>query len=366
MSDDGFEVGAPPVTAGAGRVRAAAHWAFALAVVAVAGWWLLKKIPTLYEHEPWQNDPYDAVVSFAVVAVSLLAVLVLAGTLVPASAPGASRRLIDLLRAAWLLAWVVAGTEISDWISVIVRADRAAWSATTPIAVAVLAGLTGFTVLVLRILARARGTVSSWPQPPDRPDWLDVGLLLLVTAAGRLGRGAEASRMLAQLDRTVLMQVRRHSLRVALVGAIALAGLTDTPQVVLEGYSLPLAILFFSISACSYFTFAMLAGGYLRLAPPRRPVRFGVRVTVATAAAVVLAAAFRTTLWPLLGITVAEAGPTQLVVLVAVAAAVAILIGLPIDYLSVRRSGADPGSARPAGERGQVAQHENQHGGAAE
>lgn len=42
-------------------------------VVFFAFTWIAKELPVLYASEPWQDDPYDAMVSFAMWCVPLLA-----------------------------------------------------------------------------------------------------------------------------------------------------------------------------------------------------------------------------------------------------------------------------------------------------
>ena len=55
------------------RIGLAAVMALWTAAGFVVYLWVAKEIRLLYVHEPWQNDPYDAVVSFAFFFVPILA-----------------------------------------------------------------------------------------------------------------------------------------------------------------------------------------------------------------------------------------------------------------------------------------------------
>lgn len=298
--------------------------------------WLLKDIPPLYQHEPWQNDPYDAVVSFGMVAIALLSVLILQRALLVGRAEGQQRRGLDLLGASRLLTGLIAAVFASDWISVAVRADRSTWNGSTAIACAILAAGTaagaGYGLLVRRAGALAAG----WPEAADRPDWLDDASTLALMAADRLGVPANGAvrRAIVRIDEQVFGRIRAHPLWTALLAAIALGLAAETPQIVLEGYQPELALLVFTVSACSFYAFVVVVGARLRLVGRGHGGRrYGVGTAVAVAAAVALAASFRDALWSVLGVDTDTAGIGQLAVLMAGTALIVVLVGLPVERL---------------------------------
>src|SRR5207249_8042943 len=110
------------VAAGDPRRRSAGR-ALLGSLLAAAGFILFvlltKQVRAVEAHVPWRDDPYDAVVSFSMFAVPLLAVACLL------RAPACRReqvlpltRVLDLLRAARLIAVIVCVTLLAAWVSV--------------------------------------------------------------------------------------------------------------------------------------------------------------------------------------------------------------------------------------------------------
>lgn len=157
-----------------------------------------------------------------------------------------------------------------------------------------------------------------------QPDWLADAIALGEREAARLGPWCElALAVLRWLDDEVVARVRSHPLLAAAAFSLLFAMAVGAAQIILEGYTPALALLFISVSACSVFAFVVVAGAYLRVVGreaglPRRSVL----AAVVASAAVPLAAAFRGSLWWLLGTNDHDAGLTQLAQLVFLAALV--------------------------------------------
>ena len=99
---------------------------------------------SLRAHSPWQDDPYDVVVSFTHLLVPALAAA-LAVRIVsrrPGAAPG------DLLRGGRALIGMIAMTAATDWVAVGLRVHEDAWGGTGRLLIAALALVTLVTVAV--------------------------------------------------------------------------------------------------------------------------------------------------------------------------------------------------------------------------
>ena len=115
----------------------------------------IKETPSLFDHAPWLNDPFDTVISFMILLVPLIAVLCMPRLLL-------CRRSEPLPhpdpRPAAGLPGVLAGvglTLASEWVSVVIGDNRAAWNGATWLQVGVLALLSAATVVVLIGVGRA-------------------------------------------------------------------------------------------------------------------------------------------------------------------------------------------------------------------
>ncbi|PWU62467.1 hypothetical protein DLE60_00155, partial [Micromonospora globispora] len=122
-------------------VRRALWWCVGCAVLFTAFAVATTQIRALRAHSPWQDDPYDVVVSFTQMLVPALAVALVVRILNrrpgwPRPAPG------DLLRGGWALVGMVAATAATDWIAVGLRVHEGAWDGTGRLLIAALAGLT--------------------------------------------------------------------------------------------------------------------------------------------------------------------------------------------------------------------------------
>ncbi len=143
-----------------------------------------KDVPALYVHEPWQDDPYDAVISFAFLGVPLLTGLsALRGEMCRRAEALPARRVLDLLRLSRVLI-VIALTLGSEWVSVALGVHGEAWTPVTNIVLAVLAALSALTVAAGWQLRRASRACGRTPAP-QQPDWLaDAATLAASTRGG--------------------------------------------------------------------------------------------------------------------------------------------------------------------------------------
>jgi len=224
-----------------------------------------KDVPALYVHEPWQDDPYDAVISFAFLGVPLLTGLsALRVEMCRRAEALPARRVLDLLRLSRVLIAVIALTLGSEWVSVALGVHGEAWTPVTNIVLAVLAALSALTVAAGWQLRRASRACGRTPAP-QQPDWLADAAALAKREL--TGLGSWGTRFAPVLDWWIGRSStacgghpRWFAAAFSVLGAVA----AGSPQVVLEGYGPPLAV-FLVAAACSLFAFVVLVGPYLRL-----------------------------------------------------------------------------------------------------
>ena len=254
--------------------RPAAAWALS-ATVAVAVAFTAFAVVTsqakgIRAGSPWQDDPYDGVVSFTVFLVPTLALLIVArAALNRRSAPAPVFRAEQLLRAALVCITLVAATVITDWLALALRADRPLWNAGTPWLVAALALVTVAVGAAVLLVLRARRRLPERKRSGPDGDWLDDLPVLIARlptpvrrAAGWSGRDS------------VTRFAREHIVAIAATASLASSLLDTTAQAVGEGWSSPL--LFFTgvaVGAGGFFAFSMASNVVLQIAVPRGGVR---------------------------------------------------------------------------------------------
>jgi hypothetical protein len=185
---------------------------------------------------PWQDDPYDAVVSFTMFVVP--GVVVLALMRVPlclARFPLPAARLAGLLRASRAVSVLVAVTLITDWLA----------PAAPPGLAAALVALSVLDAIALTVVYRL-----PMPAAPG-PDWGDD----LIDLLGVPARWVELA--------------RRHRLVVAFLPSFAFGVAIAASHVVFEGAS-RIAFLLVAIGTAGMFGFLLPIGAYLRLLSARR------------------------------------------------------------------------------------------------
>lgn len=193
--------------------------------------WLEKELPGLYMHEPWQDDPYDAMVSFAFVAIPLLLVLVvLRVQLCRRLAPLPVRRLADLLQLCRALVGTVAVTLGFEWTSLVVRIHPSVWTNVTAWLVGALVVATMMTAAVVGMLREATRTLRRPGPLPRQPDWLADAITLGEREAARLGPLTHhAERAVTWFAEHPVAYIRRHPLRSVAVLSILVAMVAGDP-----------------------------------------------------------------------------------------------------------------------------------------
>ncbi|SEM62704.1 hypothetical protein [Streptacidiphilus jiangxiensis] len=306
-------------------VRRAARDGLAAAVLFTAFAEATSHIRTVRAGNPWQDDPYDAVVSFTLFLVPALAALAAArSVLLRRDEPQPGFRIGQLLRAWGLSAALIAATALTDWTAVALRADRGHWNAVTPWIVASLTLPTAAAAVAGARVLRARRLLPPGLRGPGRGavagDWLDDLAPLARELAAHLPAPWTRAVDGAVTHRRFTSAVRfgrRHV--VGLAGAAAGLGgaLLAAAEAVGEGWTDPLLWLTAAfVHAGGFFAFAMLCNATLSIAVPRttgrthgparatrtgRAARAGRRAVTAAALAVPLSGALRAPLRPLIG-----------------------------------------------------------------
>ncbi len=207
---------------------------------------------------PWQDDPYDGVVSFTQFLVPVLTILILLRlTLWHRSAPLPRFRVDQLLRASLASLVLVAGTMLTEWIAVALRADHPLWNSSTSRLIGVVLLLTVTTVICAITWLSARRQL-----PGGRPDgdWLDDLAQLVDQVFGT---------PMLDLRRPVGF-LRRHIVAFA-AGASFLAGLGMTGgQAIGEGWTDPVLIgTGILIGTGGFFAFCLVSDAVLHITAPR-------------------------------------------------------------------------------------------------
>ncbi len=312
----------------------------AVAAVFLGYTWIAKETRGLYVHTPWQNDPYDAIVSFAIFFVPLLAGLSLVRVpLCRRDGPLPLRRAIDLLRVSRVLVGAISVTLLSDWASVLLGAESRSWDGATGLLIALLAVLTALTIAVGLQLRQAGRCPLEHKNAPPSPDWLSDAIALGEREAERLGSRREAGlRIVRWFDRSVFTRVRRYPLLAAAAVSVLLGVAVAGVQALEEGFARA-TLLFFGVAACGTFAFLALLGAHLRLISNSEPWGRAVSALVLACASIPLALAFRSSLWWIFGASDRTAGLTQvteLVLVVAFATGALAFVGEPL--LRARRT----------------------------
>ncbi len=239
----------------------------ALAAVFGAVTVLSKEIPALNRSQPWQDDPYDILVSLDFALLPLLVSIgLLRVQLCRRYKPLSARRLTDLLRVAGTALGVCLVTEVAQWVAVALGRHHATWTAVTSGQVLVLAVLTAATVGAGVLVRRAGHLITPLACSAAQPDWLADAVALALHATRRLGRHRGAAmRVVRWTDAQVITRVRVHPVAAAGLLAVVLALPFVTAKIVLEGYPAPLVLLSFVFVTASLFALVVVLGSYLRV-----------------------------------------------------------------------------------------------------
>ncbi|MBO2453214.1 hypothetical protein J4573_39395 [Actinomadura barringtoniae] len=238
---------------------------------------------------PWQDDPYDAVVSLCQFAVPMLALVIVLRLLVW-HAPGAPDRAQQTVRAAGAMSTLVGLTLIAEWSAVIAGEHKPFWHGWTAVLIGGLAVNSALVVGAAALLWRARR--SPGPSRGWRHDWLgDVVLLAERTPLPRrwIGPG-------------IVAWVRSHAMTVffsaSLMAAIGITGM----QAIGERWTDPLLIAWMLVvELASYLAFCVVSNaiaGFIARPPAGRTRRVAETSVVVGSIALHLTIAFREALWP--------------------------------------------------------------------
>ncbi len=236
---------------------------------------------------PWQDDPYDAVVTFTMFFVpGLSAVAALRVLLCRRTEPLPTYRVDQLLRTALMVLALIDITVLADWISLVARADRQLWSSRTPVLVVGLA-VVSIAAAISYIAVRTARAVEPRHRLDDG-DWLGdivVAAALIAVKTGDPSRFTGLRRFLE----VVVRFVRAHFVMMAALGSITAGVLVIARLAVAEGSSnRGLFVVEAVVFAGGTFGFVMIADAWLQLAATPSHAKHTVARVGATAAAAAL------------------------------------------------------------------------------
>lgn len=290
------------------RPAAVALWGSLVCAVAfVAFAWITTQVHAVRVGSPWQDDPYDVVVSFTEFLVPALAALIVARVwLCRRDKPLPLFRVVQLMRAGVLCTMLVTLTVTADWLAVVLRADHALWNDRTPWLIAALVPLTGLAVVCFALQRRAfRGLPSR--ATGSGGDWLDDMTALMDGVAARFpGLG----RLLAWTRPGEFVEfIRRHIMASAAALSLAASMLVTTALALGEHWSsqqVPLLLVLTVTGTGGYFAFCMISNTILEVAtPPSRQrswAAHAIRMAViAGSLAMPVSTGLRDSIWAALG-----------------------------------------------------------------
>lgn len=255
------------------RVRAgiAIMVSLGVAIVFTLLTWWTKEVAAFDLRQPWQDDPFDVLVSLDF---AIIPVLVVAGAirtlLCRRDRPLPTRRVADLLRLSLAVLLVLAATQAGEWIATALGLHRLQWNMETGWQLAALAALSAATVAAGVLVVAAGRSVRTRAQMGDQPDWLADAVELGLRCARFLRwhpRSAHA--VMRWGDKALLSRVRTHPVVAAGALSCVLAIPFVVSKVFLEGYPPLLALLAFALPAAGLFAFIVVAGRFLRIVSPR-------------------------------------------------------------------------------------------------
>jgi hypothetical protein len=327
-----------PVGHAARPVMRSALWVSVLnAVVFTCFAYVTTQVKPVRHVSPWQDDPYDTVVTFTMFFVPIISALILLRMILFRRTQAVPvRRLVQLRRALLVAAALVTATYLTDWVAVLKRADRSLWTDRTPWLISVLAVVTVLMGLTWLMLARTRGILPRLDESQGPSDWLDDTRLLIDLAAGRLPRPAQ--RFAGWLDRSdAVGWVRRRATVVVAVGSVFAGLMVATALARENGFG----ALFFSEAVwfCGgMYAFGMIANSFLQLTmpQPRGRLRQALHVAViAGAAALPLSLGLRATILGALGL---DSSPSTVGSITALTFGSALFIGVVVFAGMMTRS----------------------------
>lgn len=322
---------------------------------------------SLRAHSPWQDDPYDVVVSFTQLVVPVLAAAIAARMLgCSKDRPLAAGRMRDLLRGARIAIAAVGLTAAADWVAVALGAYAPAWGGQGTVLIAALAIVTVMALAsaaTIRTADRQAGARRRYAPQAQEPDWVDDLIAVVLEQTRRWGRAGRSLGRLADWLQRVVMDgrhgLRLHQVAAALGAAVMTSVALAVTQAAREGGAADPAAavahgaVTVTIGASGLFAALLAAGSYLRiLRPPATRQAEGHRsrptlvlAGFAAAASVPVSVAFRGQIGAFLGYPINGTGRLALLTLtIATTAALAAVLA----RLAARRHQRS-GSSRTAG-----------------
>src|ERR1019366_864594 len=226
----------------------------------------VKQFRVLSTHVPWQDDPYDAVVSFTVFFVPLTAAMVIVRvSLCRRNRPLPVARVVSVLRGAAVLIVAMLITVGTDWTSVALQVDQHTWNGTTPPVIVGLAVVTALAVAAGIAQLRAWRLVRDLRDGAPGTDWFSDLVAAAELYAGWLGPlKVLAVRIIRWLDRRVVGAIRKDPVIAAGGPAVAFGLLLALNTLLREGVS-PAVWLDVVVGGAGMFAFLVSAGAYMGL-----------------------------------------------------------------------------------------------------
>ncbi len=318
------EIALLPVGHGARPAAARALWAsIASAVGFTAFAALTTQVHAIRVGSPWQDDPYNGVVSLTQFFVPMLAVAVVArAALCRRREPQPMFRIDQLLRAAFVVTLLAAVTVAVDWLAVALRADRRLWDQGTSWLIIALVPLTAALTASLLLQRLAFRRLPSRDRGRPDGDWLDD--------LGSVVHGP-----------AVIGIVRDHIVALTVAGSVVAGLLVTAAQAISEGWTSP--VLFLTMTAAvagGFFALALLSVIVLQVAVPRKDAMRRptgrLRRAAGTAALIgfislPVSAVLRAGIWTAIGQTGEVGSPIRLMAVTAVSALVAASLAFAVS-----------------------------------
>lgn len=310
-----------------------------ISVLFVVFSWASKRARLYGLYVPWQDDPYDLVVTFTIFFVPLVALFCLARvTVCKRAEPLPVVRVRDLLRGCRVAVGAALVTLVFDGVSVITRAGRLQWNPALAVTVSCLgvAALLAGKVFVETVRAPVprpyAGAINGQP-----PDWLTDFALVAERQCRWLGPVRRPARGTVRvLERIVLRRVQRHPLSTAALVATAMAAWVVGIQGLREGYPIAGYVAGMVVFGGGMFSLLATAGAYLGIIHSNHPF-IGARRRAADAGVLACASpplvfGFRDQLWRLAGTHLAQVH--QIGVLMALSSVAVFLIVFALESLA--------------------------------
>jgi hypothetical protein len=284
----------------------------------------VKQTASLYNHAPWLNDPFDTVISFMMFFVPLIAAFCVPRVMLCRRAePLPAARVLDVLRGCRLVLAGVGLTLLTEWVSVVLRENRAQWNGATWLQVGLLAVMSIATAWLLRDLRRLGLPRRAGAESGASPDWIADAVRFADHCSRLVGPlGRPVVRLLNWGDRRAVGAIRRHPVWTAAAACIVFGAGAGISQGIQESYRGEVTSLVSLLLAAGMFGLMVAAGSYLGLIRSNSPLtgarRRVVDAVVITCIGILVPLAMRDHLWWLIGSNSAAAGLTQLIELLGI------------------------------------------------